>query len=352
MKQRPIVAGIHIPRAGLTRSFGLAAEALRFETNDPALLAAAAASFGRFPVPAETAEPLLIRVFSEAEPGVPLPPTAADAAVRPLVRPGDPAGDHAVFRTSGDTLLIAAGEADVATVDVVRGRALGFVSRTTAGSGPRVRYVFIEAMGLAMLSRARDYLALHAAGVERAGLGLVLQGPAGAGKSTLAIACARRGYSVFAEDVVFTRLTAQGLEAWGMPWIQRLLPDAVELFPELLGHVPRRQSNGEVKIEVDLDSAYPGRASPRAVPSAVVLVERAVDGETLLEAIDRPRPEPLEVHWPWEAGWTEGHERLADAIDGLPRYRLRMAGTPDEAVDALDRLVGEESQAGRAAGAG
>ena len=88
-----------------------------------------------------------------------------------------------------------------------------------------------------------------------------MSGPAGAGKSTLAMACARRGFGVFAEDAVFVRARPTTLELWGMPWVQRLLPDAGRFFPELSEVRPRRQPNGETKLEVDLDRVHPGGRS-------------------------------------------------------------------------------------------
>ena len=134
---------------------------------------------------------------------------------------------------------------------------------------------------------------LHAAGVVRGDRGIALLGPAGAGKSTLAMACARRGFGVFAEDAVFVRVRPVGLELWGMPWVQRLLPDARTLFPELAGLPDRARPNGESKIEVDLDDIHPGRAVPCAAPGPIVLLSRDDGGPTRIEPVatrSSPRP--------------------------------------------------------------
>src|SRR4029079_18644564 len=56
------------PGATIVRSYGLMAESLRFETNDAALLAAADASFGRFPMPTDDRDPLVLRLFSQPLP--------------------------------------------------------------------------------------------------------------------------------------------------------------------------------------------------------------------------------------------------------------------------------------------
>ena len=341
------------------------AETLLVQTNDPGLLAVADTAFGRFPVPTDGRDPLIVGLYVEDRPGHPrdgrvhagedradggdLTSGGAGRAAR------DARAARIVNRTHGSTYLISGGGHDLATVDVDAGVAVGFVGPDTARDAALVRYAYLESMALSMLPRGRGYLAIHAAGVVRAGVGLVIQGPAGAGKSTLALACARRGFGVFAEDTVFVRVTTTGIELWGMPWMQRLLPDARGLFPDLAVLDARLQANGETKIEVDLDAIQPGRAVPCAPSGPVVVVARGTGGPTRVEPIepgdldDDPDAETLEIHWPWDGGWTAAHVRGSDLLGRNGLYRLHMNGTPDEAVDALERLV---DGPGRAASGG
>ncbi len=215
--------------------------------------------------------------------------------------------------------------------------AWGLVSAATAADRAAVRYSFIEAMSLSMLGPNRGYLAIHAAGVVRNGIALVLGGPAGSGKSTLAMACARRGFGVFAEDAVYARVLPASIELWGVPWTQRLLPDARDLFPETAGIEGRQQPSGEVKIEIDLDEVFPGRAVPCAPAGPLVDLVRGTGGPTRTEPIEAD----LELLWPWDGGWSPDHERGAARLAAQPRYRLHMNDTPDAAVDALEALLDE-----------
>ena len=311
-----------LPRVAAThaRDFGLMAETLRFETNDPRLLDAAAVSFGRFDVPDDGRPPLLLRLFVEP-----------DRAAMPVA-----------FRTHGSVLLITGGPDDVGSVDVAAGIALGFVADSTAADEPAVRRDFIESMGLVMVTGGRGYVVVHAAGVVIGGRGVTLYGAAGAGKSTLAMACARRGLGVFAEDAVFCRTGPAGLELWGMPWTQRLLPDAAERFPELRGHEPALQPNGELKLQIDMDAVYPGRAVPMAAAGPVVVLQRGSGGPTRIVPVPASEAEQLvEVLWAIEQAWTEDHERAAASLLAGGVYRLEVNGTPDEAVDALEAAFGE-----------
>ena len=149
------------------------------------------------------------------------------------------------------------------------------------------------------------------------------------------MACARRGFGVFAEDAVFARVLPASIELWGLPWTQRLLPDARELIPETAGIEGRRQPSGEVKIEVDLDAVFPGRAVPCAPAGPTVELVRGTGGPTRIEPIEAD----LEFLWPWDGGWTAEHERGAARLAAQPRYRLHMNDTPDAAVDVLETLL-------------
>ena len=319
-QQLPVV------RPTLERVYGLMAETLLFRTNDPALLAAADASFGRFPVPTDGRPPLVVTLLSEA-------PRDGDGEADGRGE-GSALPARTRFRVHGRHYLITRGD-ELAIVDGARGVATGFVSEATAADQSDARYSFIEAMSLSMLARNRGYLTIHAAGVVRNGIGVAIGGPAGSGKSTLAMACARRGFGVFAEDVVFVRVLPAAIEMWGQPWTQRLLADVRDLFPALAGIEGRLQPNGEVKIEVDLDAVLPGRAVPCAPAGPILGLVRGTGGPTRIEPADTD----LDLLWAWDGGWTSSHDGAAARLAAQPRYRLHMNGAPDEAVDVLEALL-------------
>jgi hypothetical protein len=317
---RPIRRNPQLPRleATLERRYGLMAEPLRFRTNDPGLLDAADDAFGRFPVPAGGV-PLEVELLVDATgAGATYDPTA----LRPRVQ------DR--FHT------ISLDARNHALVDLERGIAVGVVSPDVAADGAFVRHAFVEAMGLSMLGRARGYVAIHASGVVHHDRGVVIQAAAGTGKSTLAVACARIGLGVLAEDVVFARTVDGEVELWGMPWTQRLLPDSAERFPELVGAAAQLQANGEHKIEIDVEATWPGAARPSAPGRAVALLVRGSGGPTRFEPLDPDdAAAELEVLWPWGDGWTDGHEATVRTLLARGAGRLHMNGSPEAAAEAL-----------------
>jgi hypothetical protein len=193
-----------------------------------------------------------------------------------------------------------------------------------------------------MLGLARNFSNLHAACVVKNGVSVILQGPNNTGKSTLAYACARRGYQVLTEDVVHVKVRPEGVTLWGAPWKLHLLVDAQQLFPELSSLTPALQINGEWKLEVDLESLYPHSTLVQARPGWMVLAERSTGGRTRIEPVSRGEAlSHSEIIWPWQTGWTDELERGSQSLLDGGTFRLHINGKPDEAVDALDGLLAE-----------
>ena len=327
------VQQLHVAPVPLVGTFGLFAERLEVRTNDGRILAAAQASFGRFEV-SSSGEPLVVRLVVD-DPVAPSP--AAPAAPLDARSLG--------HETAGHLFSISLGSAGRAVVDLATGFGTGSISSMLAGQAGLLRYAFVEAMALAMLTGGRGYVPIHASCVVRDGIGVILQAPAGTGKSTLALACARRGWGLLAEDVVFAR---QGpgsgvdspLDLWGMPWTQRPLPDATRFFPGLAGATARLQANGERKLELDLDEHAPGTATPHATAGPIVLLARDSGGPTRAEWLSAlAAPTEVETLWPWESGWTAAHERTAARLLEHGVLRLHLNSTPDEAVTALEAAL-------------
>ncbi|HXG26961.1 MAG TPA: hypothetical protein VNL94_08970 [Candidatus Binatia bacterium] len=341
MRQLPAATVSH------RRRFGLLGQALEVETNDPRVLDLAGTAFGRFPVP-DGVEPLALTVIVERSRGVPAEPAGIDPGDRRNGHHGASEGDlraadshrfdDVVYRTHGATVLLAGRDRDVATMDPTTGRATAYVGESAFRDPRGLRFAFLEALAYWMLAYPRGYLAMHATGIGRGSVGVIVEGPAGAGKSTVAVAAARRGLSVFAEDAVFARLAGDGLELWGTPWVQRLLPDAAKLFPELATLPIVRQPNGEDKLEVDLVRWFPGTAVPSARPGAFVSLVRDPGAPTELLPAAAPDDSP-EFLWPYDLDWPPAQHAVAEAIEALPAYRLCVGGGPDEAVDALEELL-------------
>lgn len=313
--------------------FSFMGEQLLVQTNSAAVLEAATLAFGRFPpAPITEATPLVIDLFVE-QPKDP----AADLSSSALPPPS--------FHTKGHLFHLNVGFANTLLIDLQAGYSVGFLTPAVTQDLAFMRSVFLELSAQAMLGLARDFVAIHAACVVKDGVSVLIQAESGTGKSTLAFACLRRGFQILAEDVVHVKVQAEQLHLWGIPWKFHLLRDSLRFFPELADYQSRLQVNGEWKLEVELDQFIAGSTLTNAQPGLLVFLERTTTPhgthlERLSPAETRQR---FTAVWSWERGWQEMYERTLTRWLEQGSYCLRMNGTPDEAVDALEGLIKNQS---------
>lgn len=325
---RPISFLPH-PEAPLERQYRLMGERLKFRSNHTRLLAAADEAFLPYGEPPEqNGLPMLeIRLLVDHS----LPSASVDlGALKP------------VYRQQGHLFSLQVGSS-FAMADLRAGFAYGFLAPELLEDLAYVRYTFIEALGLAMLGLARGYAVVHAACVARSGTAILLAGPSGSGKSTLTYACLRRGFQLLAEDAVQVKVLPERLELWGAPWKLHLLPDAVELYPELGSRYVTVNVNGKSKLELSTEQLFPGAALRCTTPGFLVSLERAASsftGRPRLEFIDpNAVHEYFDVVWSWQTGWSDHLAARLHALVSGGFYRLHLAGHPDVSVDLLDELL-------------
>ncbi len=256
---------------------------------------------------------------------------------------------RALFQPLGRTLLLETdSEAVLAIAEDTFGR-FGPVDTETpdvilrvSGDGASENPAAFRSHALlyGFLSQLRNHglMAVHGSALVRDGRAVLLRGPGGAGKTTLAYAGARSRFRMLAEDVVWVDLR-NGV--WrGMPWHVHLLPDAGRLFPELVGRPAVLESAGKMKLEVDLDTVRPGSTATEARPGPVVLLERQPGAGSRLEPLQPAAA--LELWRRSPAGTEEEFPDYAHHVEDLLRagaWCLRLGTDLDEALDLLETLL-------------
>ena len=242
---------------------------VRVETNDARVEAAARDLFGP---PPET---------PSAEALVTLRILVHDVPEEPGWTPTQP-----VMRAQGSAFYVAASRASVVSGDTERGFAFGFISHRQADHAEHLRSTLILGP-FSWIAMARALSPVHCAVVRLNGTTLLLRGEQGAGKTTLAYAALRQGFSLLCEDVAFAWGAEDGIELRGLPRQLYLLPDATRFFPELDGLEPVERFNGETKLLVSVAEPCPGQAITRAPLGPTVFVERSPEGRNQIEELGR-----------------------------------------------------------------
>jgi hypothetical protein len=196
---------------------------------------------------------------------------------------------------------------------------------------------------LGVLGCSIDLLALHSACVVRNGQGILICGESMAGKSTLSVAVAQQGFELLSDDWTYIRCESSQLIASGLDVPVKLLPDAIRHFPELGSTKPQRSLNGEIAFEVSAQSMLKVQVTRTCLPTAIVFLERAEEGEpgfvresgSFIQQYINNSVERL----PQELRAAEAvRQRLVDAVSKLPAWRYRYSGSPQSGASALARF--------------
>lgn len=295
---------------------------LCLRSNSPAIMAAAETSFSRF--------------------GPARPTESPDFRFRLLAHDGidDPPGPPA-FRLRGSLLYQSTGRDSAVVAHLAGGSACGYFSAPVLSNPAFFRWHFLE-LAFFMMLEWRGWMGVHGAALVKNGQGVLLRAQSGGGKTTLAYAAARCGnFQALAEDVVW--LDGQRQWWWGMPWSFHLLPDAKKLFPELAAYEPVLQTNGEMKLEVNLEHLRAGSTTVSARPKAMVFVERLAGGQSRLERLPAAAVQQL---WPLGATGLEmklaHHAGHLENLFHLKTYRLYFGDDIQAGVELLETVFEDE----------
>ncbi len=256
--------------------------------------------------------------------------------MRVVVRPEGPLAQPGVHRKMGHLYSAVSDRDNFAHLDLRQMIANVHISQMTASDHVWLRWFYVESLPYLMLNQ-RQVVMVHSALVARDGSGVMLCGPSTAGKSTLAYACARAGWTYLSDDCSSLLPNSAERIALGRPRQVRFRPDAPRLFPELEGYLVRARPTGKLAFEVDT-SLLGIRTADRTSVDAIVFLERGggiadvhrISAEDALERLLTDMPSYGEEV-------DELHERTLRRVTAAPAYRLRYQSIED-AIRLLSAL--------------
>ena len=252
-RQDPLAIDYELPLRGTFHPVGFE---LHIATNSQDVLDAAEESWNHYRSRAHPGEALEFRV---------------------VVQDGGALCGETSHRAQGHLYGVVSDRDNFASLDLAALRASVFISRATAQDHPRLRWYFLESLAYMLLAQ-RHVVPVHAGCVAREGRAVLLCGPTQAGKSTLAYACARAGWTYISDDAVFL-IPGCGRKVIGRHRHVRFRLDAPRLFPELERFVSVERPNGKVSIEVPLEDLPEISAATSAEAACAVVLHRGKDCE-------------------------------------------------------------------------
>jgi hypothetical protein len=178
-------------------------------------------------------------------------------------------------RGQNHLVSIIHGPDNFAVCDLAGSFAFVWLTQDVARDHAYVRYHFIEPVVYLMID-ALHLSPVHASCVALDGRAILLCGDAGAGKTSLAYACARHGWAYLSDDATHIVRGRRDHAVVGRPFQIRFRESARLLFPELNEFVPERRPNGKLDLEVET-SALPIAIALESNASHVVFLNRQND---------------------------------------------------------------------------
>jgi HPr serine kinase-like protein len=150
--------------------------------------------------------------------------------------------------------------------------------------------------GLLKLLRPMGIYALHAAAlVAENGLGILLVGESGTGKSTLAIGLIRAGWRYLSDEAVLLRSRSGRVEALALRKHFYVDDSASEQHADLLSQEQRPDRSGRMRRRVAIEEAYPGQRMAVSEPRLLLFPQIVRQSRSALLPITQARAVELLV---------------------------------------------------------
>jgi hypothetical protein len=257
--------------------------------------------------------------------------------VRVIVQPGGELSPPPVHRMQGHLHSAVASRENYALADLDALFAHAWVTERTVADHAWFRWFYLDAMAGTMLAQ-RHVVPMHSACIERNGVGVLLWGPSGMGKSTLAYACARAGWTFIADDSTILPQSRRDCVVTGKPHQARFREDAPRLFPEFDGFATRARPTGKLSIEVPMASFAGIRTAVRCEVKRMVFLDRGKSSGLEKIGVESALEQMMQDSRSYGEEIQARHERALRRLLHAPMYRLRYERLRD-AIEALESLT-------------
>lgn len=268
--------------------------------------------------------------------------------MRILVSPGERANIGAShFRGLSHVVVASFGPGNVFLFDLARRQVVGTVSEATAAEQMFWDRILLP-IAVGVLGPAVGVLPVHCACLAMDGMGALIAGPSGVGKSTLAVALAQHGFDYLSDDWTYLRERDGRLLAHGMGVPAKLLPDAIRHFPLLANYAVGIALNQEPAYELPAEETG-ARVETSCEPRWLFFLQRSTERgckiAPMAAAEARRYLERSVERLPVELGeMIQTRSSIIDRISSLPCWSLRYGGPPQVAAGALKKFFAKQQE--------
>ena len=306
---------MHLPLRGIFYPLGYLIEIM---TNSPAVLSAAHESFGHVRFSRENTA-LQIRIGVSREAGSVCPP-------------------EPTRREFNHLYSLVADSENQALLDLETGINFTWLTQAAVDNKLYFRNNFLD-KAVYLLLGASVVTDIHAGCVSKNGKGILLCGDSGAGKTTLAYACARAGWTYTSDDTSYLVNNADSPRVIGHCHRVRFRPSAKHLFPELEGYTVTQRMEGKPSIEIPISELPVQETAAQAEVHSIVYLKRHSGATGELVRLPSGTASKRTSEALYSAGQIRAkHESILGMLWNIPTYEMQY----DElykGIQMLDQLA-------------
>ena len=184
---------------------------------------------------------------------------------------------------------------------------------------------------------------VHAAGLERDGMGILFPGKSNCGKSTLSLHLLRNGYKLLGDDTVFVRRGESGTELLFFPEEVDVCDETVDLYPQLALARNLTEDRWQPKARVNLNEIGPNAVVESSPARLLVFPVIAEDGKTRYEQVNPTEALAELILYAFlfmdPRTSKENFAILAELVQTVKSYRLYMGRDGSELAGAVDEMA-------------
>ncbi len=239
---------------------------LAIDSDHPRILEALHTRLRHFPT-ADRLEADLCFAFDKVTDGAHHPMAKQPSgALRPVY---DPPVGEVVYADAADQLYISYGDGASVLCDARQGRVQVSYTEAVQENLWLLTCPLFTIPLMELLKRQQRY-SLHAAGVCVNGMGILMPGTSGAGKTTLTLALLREGWDMLSDDMLFLAHGPDGIQVLAFPDAIDVTDETACFFPELAPWVRQPRGSGWVKHQLRFEAVYGSRFAWSCKPAALV----------------------------------------------------------------------------------
>jgi hypothetical protein len=313
--QDDLLCDMNLP---LHRIFFPLGYSIEITTNNPAVLTAATESFGHVRCSRE-GTPLQIRIGVSGGGSSACPP-------------------EPTRREFNHLYSLVADVENQALLDLETGTNFTWLTQAAVDNTLYFRSNFLEKTVYLLLG-ATVVTDIHAACVSKNGKGILLCGETGAGKTTLAYACARTGWTYTSDDTSYLINNADSPRVIGHSHRVRFRPSAKQLFPELEGYAVTPRMEGKPSIEVPIAQLPIRHTAAEIDVHSIIYLKRQPSAAGKLVLLPNGTASRRAGDDLYSAGQIRAkHLKSLEALREIPTYELDYYDL-DAAIETLESLT-------------